>query len=264
MRKHAIEEFFGTNESAFSASSLKSRLLFPFYLQQNGDAAFYKNYDNIQNVNIHKYKLLDALMSTTAAPTYFNPHVFVGLDDCRYEGIDGGVFANNPAEIAYNEAKKLFPKSKIVLFSIGTGTHNHIDHGNYYTDKGKLFWAKKYSSVANQAMASYTHKSLMEVAKTGKLNYFRVNPSLTMDICNATDDVSEANISILKTYAHKTITDSVDYSSFVKMIQDMHNMKKHENGRRNTVFEFAPYITQSLSSEYGYSSTEDGSSSDEN
>jgi predicted acylesterase/phospholipase RssA len=256
LKKRATEDFIGTNENAFSAESLKSRLFFPFYLQQSGNAVFYRNYDDVHNANVHKYKLLDALMSTTAAPTYFNPHVFIGLDDCRYEGIDGGVFANNPAEIAYNEAQTLFPNSKIVLFSIGTGSHSHIDHGDYCADKGKLFWAKKYSSVANQAMASYTHKSLMGVARAGKLNYFRVNPSLTMDICNGTDDVSEANISILKTYANKTITDSADYNSFVKMMQDMQNMKNHR--RRNTILKLENTITQEhLSSEYSPSSRED-------
>jgi predicted acylesterase/phospholipase RssA len=258
-RKRAIENFIGIdeNESIFEAKSLENRLLFPFYLQQNGEATFYRNYDDVQNADIHKYKLLDALMSTTAAPTFFNPHVFTVLNGCRYEGIDGGVFANNPAEIAYNEAKTLFPDDRIILFSIGTGTHSHIDYGNYYTGKGKLFWAKKYSSVTNHAMASCTHKSLSKMAEAGKLDYFRVNPSLTMDIYNATDDISEPNINVLKTYAHKAITNDKEYSSFVEMMQTLQSSKNHYD-RKDMVFGFENAATPSyLSSEPEYSSADD-------
>lgn len=60
--------------------------------------------------------IVEALMATSAAPTYFDP---VTINDCKF--VDGGIVANNPADIALMEARLLWPQRKIVLISIGTG-----------------------------------------------------------------------------------------------------------------------------------------------
>lgn len=95
------------------------------------------------------------------------------------------------------------------------------------------------------------------MAEAGKLDYFRVNPSLTMDIYNATDDISEPNINVLKTYAHKAITNDKEYSSFVEMMQTLQSSKNHYD-RKDMVFGFENAATPSyLSSEPEYSSADD-------
>ncbi|GHU13478.1 hypothetical protein FACS189449_08870 [Alphaproteobacteria bacterium] len=224
-KERAIRDFIGTeDENTYSLDKIGTRLLVPFYLQQNSCVAFYKNYDEISNKNVHKYSLVDSLMATTAAPTFFNPHIFQGLDGCRYEGIDGGAFAINPALVVYQESRLLFPQSRIVLLSLGTGDHNYIDNDFESTDRGNLFWAKKYPTVTNCAMTTYTHQFLTERSSADKLDYFRVNPHLVQHLCNSMDNTSPAHIETLKTYTNKTIAESS--SDFYKFVERAKNIKK--------------------------------------
>jgi hypothetical protein len=76
-----------------------------------------------------RVRVIDALLSTTAAPTYF-PHAVVKAGSAY---IDGGVWANNPSMVAYVETLKIcescsrdaldepFEHCDISLLSIGTG-----------------------------------------------------------------------------------------------------------------------------------------------
>ncbi len=73
--------------------------------------------------------LLDAALSTSAAPTYFDPYSGEMYKDGKGDvlqfknKVDGGVWANNPSLIALIEAQKAFNNSleNINLLSIGTG-----------------------------------------------------------------------------------------------------------------------------------------------
>ncbi len=60
------------------------------------------------------YLMRDAARASAAAPTFFPPALIspVGSPELKYSLIDGGVFASNPAGIAYVEATKIFPKEK--------------------------------------------------------------------------------------------------------------------------------------------------------
>ncbi len=59
----------------------------------------------------------DAVMATSAAPTYFNPHM-IGQDRL----IDGGIIANNPDIIGISEAMSSFGMDidRIYMLSVGT------------------------------------------------------------------------------------------------------------------------------------------------
>lgn len=73
--------------------------------------------------------LLDAALSTSSAPTYFDPYSGDMYKDIKGDvlqfknKVDGGVWANNPSLIALIEAQKAFNKEliDINLLSIGTG-----------------------------------------------------------------------------------------------------------------------------------------------
>ncbi|WP_417371677.1 CBASS cGAMP-activated phospholipase [Gelidibacter japonicus] len=73
--------------------------------------------------------LFKAALSTSSAPTYFDPYSSEDYEDLdggnvefKYK-VDGGVWANNPSLIALVEAQKAFNKElkQINLLSIGTG-----------------------------------------------------------------------------------------------------------------------------------------------
>lgn len=73
--------------------------------------------------------LLDAALSTSSAPTYFDPYSGDMYKDGKGDvlqfknKVDGGVWANNPSLISLIEAQKAFKKQlvDINLLSIGTG-----------------------------------------------------------------------------------------------------------------------------------------------
>ncbi|KAF3115298.1 hypothetical protein TWF569_008637 [Orbilia oligospora] len=67
----------------------------------------------------NKILVVDAALSTSAAPWYFKAHSIADLGDF----MDGGVWKNNPTEVALSEAEGLWPESKIdLVLSLGTGT----------------------------------------------------------------------------------------------------------------------------------------------
>ncbi len=65
-----------------------------------------------------EWTIWEALRATSAAPSYFPP-----LNHKNLRFVDGGVTANNPAEIALQEAKRLWPNNEVkLLVSLGTGS----------------------------------------------------------------------------------------------------------------------------------------------
>ncbi|POG62324.1 hypothetical protein GLOIN_2v1697202, partial [Rhizophagus irregularis DAOM 181602=DAOM 197198] len=79
------------------------------------------------------HTFIEALMATTATPTFFSP----------YNGyIDGGMHLNNPAMAAYNEAIRYEVSSKRVsVLSLGTGEYipDPLNPDKYWD---QLFWPK--------------------------------------------------------------------------------------------------------------------------
>ena len=66
----------------------------------------------------------NAVIASSAAPIYYPTFQ---IEDGSWL-IDGGIVANNPCLIAYSEAKKLFPNSRIKVLSIGTGINLSLIH----------------------------------------------------------------------------------------------------------------------------------------
>jgi hypothetical protein len=90
----------------------------------------------------HSFSYYDALMASTAAPTYFPPHRIGEYG----EFMDGGLTCNNPSEIAYHEAKSkcnLDRDTKITVLSLGTSTFIPYQnfHEKSYLPKS-VFWGK--------------------------------------------------------------------------------------------------------------------------
>ena len=82
--------------------------------------------------------MVDAAHATSAAPTYFEP---VRLDGACL--IDGGVFAINPALVAYGELRGKLD----FLLSLGTGEHTRPLPCDKVEDWGQLEWARPIIDV---------------------------------------------------------------------------------------------------------------------
>ncbi|KAI9678385.1 MAG: hypothetical protein M1822_008031 [Bathelium mastoideum] len=72
----------------------------------------------VEPINSKPVKIWEAGRATSAAPTFFSPYK---MED-GLEYTDGGTIANNPTELGYQEAGRLWQGRKIdLLVSIGTG-----------------------------------------------------------------------------------------------------------------------------------------------
>lgn len=86
--------------------------------------------EQIQFADINSnMKLFEIARATSAAPTVFNYYSYKENNNKLAAFIDGGMFANNPALVAYFEAKKLQklgvldPDAELLIVSLGTGSY---------------------------------------------------------------------------------------------------------------------------------------------
>lgn len=112
--KLQLERIFGDA----TIGDCKTRLLIPSYNLTSGNVQVFKT-DHARDLRIdYRRKIVDVLLSTTAAPTYLPPHSW---ESGTY--IDGGIGANNPSLLALVEAisKRCdWGIENIYLLSIGT------------------------------------------------------------------------------------------------------------------------------------------------
>merc|ERR1711871_903137 len=135
-----------------------------------------------------------AIRASTAAPTFFTPIQWEGGLYC-----DGAIVANNPAAIAVQEAKALYPNVPIeLLISIGTGVYIGPASG----DMKSMNWNVLVSQIVASATGSEdVHNLLRDFLSTDQ--YFRFNPLLDESI--AIDEKSKDLLSSLKEYGRRSV-----------------------------------------------------------
>jgi tetratricopeptide (TPR) repeat protein len=87
-------------------------------------------------------KLVDAIMASSAAPTYFPSYK---INQSSF--IDGGMQANNPAALAYHEAQSNGHQN-IRIWSVGTGDYISSRESDYNPLRGALYWASNAYDIA--------------------------------------------------------------------------------------------------------------------
>ena len=138
---------------------------------------------------------VDALMSTSAAPTFFPRY------DINEVGkfIDGGVHVNNPSQHAYNAAvNNGINKENIILLSMGTG--DYFPAINDSSFRGLVFWGKHLKDVAFSAQSG-TSDELMHTLLGNKYQRMQIwfeDPIVL-------DDYSEESLSIMEEIANQYI-----------------------------------------------------------
>ena len=159
------------------------------------------------------------LMCTTAAPTYFPPHV---LNDTVY--IDGGVQANNPAQLAYDHTLKIYRncnRDRIRLLSLGTGDYvpDPLDPS---PSRNLLFWARNNQSVLKVLMDGPQNNIDLHLSSVLGENYYRWQIWLENPI--ELDDIREASISRLIDLAHGHLEEMEAYDNrhrLGRLIEDL-------------------------------------------
>jgi patatin-like phospholipase/acyl hydrolase len=136
--------------------------------------------------------MVDAAHATSAAPTYFEP---VRLDGACL--IDGGVFATNPALVAYAEVRGKLD----FLLSLGTGEHTRPLPYETVRDWGKLEWAEPIIDVVFDGGADAVDLQLSKLAGDA---YLRLQTRLD-EASDALDDASAENLAALRREAARLI-----------------------------------------------------------
>ena len=140
--------------------------------------------------------LVDVARATSAAPTYFEPHLLDGRSL-----VDGGVFANNPAMCAYAEAQRLEPGDHVVL-SLGTGRQTRpIRHADA-KDRGLIGWVRPVIDVVFDGVADTVDYQLRHLCLKG--DYVRMEVELDL-ASDALDDASPLNLSRLQEQARRLV-----------------------------------------------------------
>lgn len=94
----------------------------------NAKPHFFKQHKS--HNQIYNFKVKDVARATSAAPTYFEVARVKNEIGTSFALVDGGLFVNNPAMVAYSEARSMsfenkvdFPTPKdMLIISIGTGS----------------------------------------------------------------------------------------------------------------------------------------------
>jgi predicted acylesterase/phospholipase RssA len=136
--------------------------------------------------------MADAAHASSAAPTYFEP-VRVGGRTL----IDGGVFATNPAMLAYAETGG----SLDVLASLGTGEHVRPLPFDRVKDWGQLEWGRPILDVVFDGSADAVDRELSSLIDG---RYIRLQTRLD-EASEALDDATPENLAALRREAERLI-----------------------------------------------------------
>ena len=138
--------------------------------------------------------MVDAAHASSAAPTYFEP-VRLGARTL----IDGGVFAVNPAILAYAEANGRID----VLASLGTGEQTRRLPYDEVKDWGQIEWARPIIDVVFDGSADVVDAVLERLIES---NYIRLQTRLD-EASDDLDDASPENLAALRREAEQLIAE---------------------------------------------------------
>ena len=137
--------------------------------------------------------MVEAAHATSAAPTYFEPVRSGGATL-----IDGGVFATNPALVAYAEVRGKLD----LLLSLGTGEHTRPLPYEKVKDWGQLEWARPVIDVVFDGGQDAVDMQLRALLPDG---YVRLQTQLEK-ASDDLDDASSDNLERLREEAETLIT----------------------------------------------------------
>ena len=157
-RKTLFEEYFDKTSIMDSLIDI----IIPAYCETRGNHTML--FDSRKYSDTRKTTFLDALMATSAAPTFF-PSYKIGNDVF----LDGGVNLNNPSMRAYSESKN---GKNVFLLSMGTGGYipDPLNPNSY---RGKLFWAKNFPEVALNSQEGNVDIEMNNHSKNGRINGYQ-------------------------------------------------------------------------------------------
>lgn len=136
-----------------------------------------------------------AARGSTAAPTYFPPYSTTSPSGEQVVLVDGGVTANNPALLAYAEARKLYPDAeKIRILSLSTARplYTFDPRGGF---PGAAAWAVPLFKTYSSSQMELVDRTLSGL---GDVEYLRINGEVTKGKVELDDTSDESMMKLVE------------------------------------------------------------------
>lgn len=153
----------------------------------------------------HDFLMRDAVRSTSAAPTYFEPSLVVDPGGRTNVFIDGAVYANSPAMCAFAEIEREHLGSDVVIASVGAGSLTHRFEFESVKEWGAAHWARPLLEIVLDGAAETSDHVLGELL--GPKRYYRFQQELG-EASDSLDDVKPANLQALKREGRRLVARS--------------------------------------------------------
>ncbi|QKQ75852.1 patatin-like phospholipase family protein [Nostoc sp. TCL240-02] len=213
-REEIIRQYFGDTPLE---NNLKEVFVTSYDIEQR-IPIFFTNKLEKQQTESKKFRklcagftLTDAALATSATPTYFAPYRVSSSHNTNgfYTLVDGGVVANNPANLAILEAQISRQETKqplniedILLVSLGTGSLTSVYAYDEVKQWGLLQWAKPLLNIVldggSEVVAGELERLFEATNKGNKASYYRFQTFLKSEL-EAIDNAKLENVRQLQT-----------------------------------------------------------------
>jgi len=162
---------------------------------------------------IFNFKVRDVARATAAAPTYFECAKVISEVGDVFPLIDGGVFVNNPALVAYAEGRSVFKVNgkeatakDMKILSLGTGYTRKKYHYSKAKNYGMAEWVQPVIDIMMSGASEVAHYQLNKIYGTidNPKQYLRIDGDLkTTDIDPDMDCATRENMAKLKAFGQQ-------------------------------------------------------------
>jgi uncharacterized protein len=197
-REEIIRQYFGDSPLE---NNLKEVFVTSYDIEQR-IPIFFTNKLEKQQTESKKFRklclgftLTDAALATSATPTYFAPYRVSSSHNTNgfYTLVDGGVVANNPANLAILEAqisreenKQVLNLEDILLVSLGTGSLTSVYGYEEVKKWGLLQWTKPLLNIVldggSEVVAGELERLFDAKSKGSKTSYYRFQTFLKSEL----------------------------------------------------------------------------------
>ncbi|MFN6540123.1 MAG: patatin-like phospholipase family protein [Nostoc sp. EkiNYC01] len=219
-REEILRQYFGDSPLE---KNLKEVFVTSYDIEQR-IPIFFTNKIEKQQTESRKFRklclgftLTDAALATSATPTYFAPYRVGTSENTNgfYTLVDGGLVANNPANLAISEAqisrqqqKQVLNTDDILVVSLGTGSLTSVYPYKEVKNWGLLQWGRPLLDMVldggSEVVAGQLER-LFEASKQGtQTSYYRFQTFLTSEQ-EAIDNVKLENLRQLQGLAARII-----------------------------------------------------------
>ncbi len=181
--KEVLKDTFGNKTIGDIQNTQKKHLLVPAFSVTNGTPRIFKTDHSSRLSRDSDYLLRDVALASSSAPVYFPLANIIGPDGNSELFTDGGLYANNPALLAYIEAvsELKVASSDIKILSISTPRQNLAEFNppegessSRRTKRGVIQWGEKLVSVMIDSPSFTSDQILKRLSLILGFTYTRV------------------------------------------------------------------------------------------